>query len=83
MKKLTILFAVLLAAFACQRTTEVVDDLIPSDDGLFPFVISYEMAKGAATDFSPLLEAPAGKDGFIRVENGHFVNDKGRSHHAH
>lgn len=78
MKKLTILFAVLLAAFACQRTTEVVDDLIPSDDGLFPFVISYEMAKGAATDFSPLLEAPAGKDGFIRVENGHFVNDKGR-----
>ncbi len=78
MKKITILCAVLLAAFACQRTTEVVDDLIPSDDGLFPFVISYEMAKGAATDFSPLLEAPAGKDGFIRVENGHFVNDKGR-----
>ena len=68
----------MLAAFACKQTTEVVDDLIPSDDGLFPFVISYEMAKGAATDFSPLLEAPAGKDGFIRVENGHFVNDKGR-----
>ena len=78
MKKIIILFSVLLAAIACQQTSEVVDDLIPSDEGLFPFVISYEMAKGAATDFSPLLEAPAGKDGFIRVENGHFVNDKGR-----
>ena len=78
MKKIIILFSVLLAAIACQQTSEVVDDLIPSDEGLFPFVISYDMAKGAATDFSPLLEAPAGKDGFIRVENGHFVNDKGR-----
>lgn len=77
MKKIIILFSVLLAAIACQQTSEVVDDLIPSDEGLFPFVISYEMSKGAATDFSTLLEAPAGKDGFIRVENGHFVNDKG------
>ena len=77
MRKTTILFAVLLVAFACKPAVEATDDLIPSDEGLFPFVISYEMSKGAATDFSTLLEAPAGKDGFIRVENGHFVNDKG------
>ena len=78
MKKTVVLFSVLLAVLACKQTAGVVDDLIPSDDGLFPFVISYDMAKGAATDFSPLLDAPAGKDGFIRVEDGHFVNDKGR-----
>ncbi len=78
MKRLSFFFIILLTAFACKPAAETTDNLIPSDDGLFPFVISYEMAKGAATDFSPLLEAPAGKDGFIRVENGHFVNDKGR-----
>ena len=51
--------------------------IVPSDDGLFPFVISYEMAKGA-TDFSALLDAPAGKHGFTRIEGQHFVNDAGR-----
>ena len=70
MRKTTILFAVLLAAFACKPAVEATDDLIPSDEGLFPFVISYEMSKGAATDFSTLLEAPAGKDGFIRKKTG-------------
>ena len=53
------------------------DNIIPSDDGLFPFVISFAGADNV-TDFSALLEAPAGKDGFIRVEGDHFVNDKGR-----
>ena len=78
MKRITLLAAVLLTAFACKPAGETSDNLIPSDEGLFPFTISYEMTKGAATDFTPLIEAPAGKDGFIRVEDGHFVNDKGR-----
>ena len=50
---------------------------VPSEEGLFPFVISYDMARGA-TDFSQLLDAPAGKHGFTRIEDGHFVNDAGR-----
>ena len=50
---------------------------VPSEEGLFPFVFSYEMARGV-TDFSGLLDAPAGKYGFTRVEGQHFVNDKGR-----
>ena len=77
MKKSLVFLMVLLAAIGCKKTAELTDGMIPSDEGMFPFVISYEMAEGA-TDFSPLLEAPAGKDGFIRVEDGHFVNDKGR-----
>ncbi|MDR2674504.1 MAG: hypothetical protein LBC18_06450 [Opitutaceae bacterium] len=44
---------------------------------LFPFLISYDAPDNAA-NMSHLLDAPAGKHGFVRVENGHFVNDKGR-----
>ena len=50
---------------------------VPSEEGLFPFNISYDMAKGA-TDFSALVDAPAGKHGFTRIEGQHFVNDAGR-----
>ncbi|MBP5294742.1 MAG: hypothetical protein J6Y95_03385, partial [Lachnospiraceae bacterium] len=50
---------------------------VPSEEGLFPFMISYDMARGA-TDYSSLLDAPAGKHGFTRVEGQHFVNDVGR-----
>ena len=50
--------------------------VIPSDEGLFPFVITYDIVKGA-TDYSFLLDAPAGKYGFTRVEGKHFVNDNG------
>lgn len=74
--------AITLTAFAvgllwsCQGR-QATDGMIPSDDGMFPFVISYDSADNA-TNFSGLIEAPAGKDGFIRVEGDHFVNDKGR-----
>lgn len=44
---------------------------------LFPFVISYN-GPDNVTNMSHLLDAPAGKNGFVRVENGHFVNDAGR-----
>lgn len=70
------LFSAVGLLCACKAQTAA-DNIIPSDDGLFPFVISFAGADNA-TDFSALLEAPAGKDGFIRVEGDHFVNDKGR-----
>jgi len=44
---------------------------------LFPFLISYD-APDNAVSMAHLLEAPAGRHGFVRVENGHFVNDAGR-----
>ena len=43
---------------------------------LFPFLISYD-APDNVTSMAHLLDAPAGKHGFVRVENGRFVNDKG------
>ena len=48
-----------------------------ADDGMFSFVPSYDSPDNVV-NMSHLLEAPAGKDGRIRVEGGHFVNDKGR-----
>lgn len=44
---------------------------------LFPFLISYDTLADA-TSMAHLLDAPAGKYGFIRIERGHFVNDAGR-----
>ncbi len=44
---------------------------------LFPFLISYDGPDNASS-MAHLLEAPAGKHGFVRAEGGHFVNDAGR-----
>jgi hypothetical protein len=35
------------------------------------------MAQGGVTDCSSLIDAPAGKHGFTRIEGQHFVNDAG------
>lgn len=43
---------------------------------LVPFLISYD-GPDNASNMAHLLDAPAGKHGFIRVENGRFVNDAG------
>ncbi len=43
---------------------------------LFPFLINHDGAENV-TDMSHLLDAPAGKHGFVRNENGRFVTDAG------
>jgi hypothetical protein len=43
---------------------------------LFPFVVSHEAPDNAAS-MSHLLDAPAGKHGFIRVEEGRFATGAG------
>ena len=45
-------------------------------NGMFPFAIPEDGAKGAA-DASFMLDAPAGKHGFVRVEGARFVTDAG------
>jgi hypothetical protein len=48
------------------------------DDGLLrPFTMDHRAAGPAAVDVSFLLDAPAGKDGFIRIQNGHLVTPNG------
>lgn len=43
---------------------------------LFPFVISHD-APDNVTSMAHLLDAPAGRQGFVRVENGRFATDAG------
>lgn len=49
------------------------------DDSLLkPFVMDHRAATTSPADVSFLLDAPAGKDGFIRVRNGHFARPNGQ-----
>src|SRR5262245_53612591 len=43
-----------------------------TDDSLKPFTMNHREGAHSLVDVSFLLEAPAGKDGFIRVEGSHF-----------
>ncbi len=56
--------------------TGMVFDLKAAESDLFPFLISYDDEKNV-TSMSQLLDGPAGKDGFVRIENGRFVTDAG------
>ncbi len=61
-----------LASTAALTSLPAADELPP----LFPFLISYDGPDNASS-MAHLLEAPAGKNGFIRVENGRFADNKG------
>ena len=67
-----ILYFLSLFIISCS-SKKLADEFSP----LFPFVISYD-GPDNVTNMSHLLDAPAGKHGFIRIENGHFVNNAGR-----
>ncbi len=47
-----------------------------AEEPLFPFVISYD-APDNVTNVSDWIERPAGKHGFVRVEDGRLVTDAG------
>lgn len=44
---------------------------------LQPYVVDHRKAAGSVIDLSFLSEAPAGRTGFVRVENGHVVKPNG------
>ena len=46
---------------------------------LQPYSVDHRRGGGAVIDLSFLLEAPAGRDGFIRVQNGHLVKPNGEA----
>ncbi len=58
-------------------TLAAVMAVMAGENGMFPFVPSYD-SPANVVDMSHLLDAPAGKHGRIRIEDGHFVNDNGR-----
>ena len=49
------------------------------DDGLLrPFVMDHRHGASSPADVSFLLDAPAGKNGFIQIRNGHLSTSAGR-----
>ena len=44
---------------------------------LVPMMIDHQSRQDSPADVSFLLDAPAGKDGFIRVKDGHLVRPDG------
>ncbi|MBC7352337.1 MAG: carbohydrate binding domain-containing protein [Thermogutta sp.] len=70
-------FLVLLLGALCFQATFSRGEETRDSDKLFPFVLSYEPTD-SITNLSEWLDRPAGKHGFIRAENGHFVTDAGR-----
>lgn len=67
-----VLATLFILFFVSCTTKSKVDDFPP----MFPFLISYD-GPANASSMAHLINAPAGKNGFVRVENGRFVNDFG------
>lgn len=49
-----------------------------SETGMVPFVIDHRQAEDSRIDLSFLLDAPAGGNGFISIEDGHMVDSNGK-----
>jgi hypothetical protein len=67
-------FVAVAAVFAFSGLAQVQWD----DSLLRPYVIDHRAADSSPADVSFLHEAPAGKDGFIHVQGGHFVKPNGQ-----
>ncbi|MDR3232900.1 MAG: carbohydrate binding domain-containing protein [Planctomycetaceae bacterium] len=67
------LFAVIVSFLSTLLSPLCADEFAP----LFPFALSADSPKNV-TNIADWNDAPAGKYGFIRVENGKFVHNQGR-----
>ncbi|MBI5396272.1 MAG: hypothetical protein HZA91_13330 [Verrucomicrobia bacterium] len=61
-----------VSSFSLVAATAVADDSWP------PFTVEWRAGAPSPADVSFLLDAPAGKRGFIRVKDGHLVRPDGR-----
>jgi hypothetical protein len=64
--------------FLFALTVLAVGVLRADEPTLKPFVIDWSSDARPAVDVSFLLDAPAGKDGFVRIAGGHLVRPDGR-----
>jgi hypothetical protein len=51
---------------------------LPAQAPMQPFAIDHFQREGSKADLTFLLDAPAGKHGFIRDVGGHLATDAGR-----
>ncbi len=71
MRFIALWFSFLLMAGSCSKSP-VKEEFPP----LFPFLISYD-APDNASSVGHLVSGPAGRDGFVRIENGRFMTNAG------
>ncbi|GAB6167391.1 hypothetical protein JCM19992_33910 [Thermostilla marina] len=82
--RLVCIAAVVLAAswVLCGNSTVLFGEesprLIPADEGTVPIRFDWERFDESVLDLSPYLQAPAGKEGFVRVEGSHLVTASGK-----
>ncbi|MDR1385764.1 MAG: cellulase family glycosylhydrolase [Planctomycetaceae bacterium] len=73
-------FAAVVTAFAAliaqNKIANAQNESAEKFPPIFPFVISYDAPKNI-TNIAPQIDAPAGKYGFVRAKDGHFVTDHG------
>ncbi len=62
---------ILCAGFPCALLAQWNDSLLK------PFVLDHRAARSSPADVSFLLDAPAGKAGFVRIVGGHLVKPDG------
>ena len=75
MRSLSCRCALLLA---CGGAGAATNDAAPASDAWPAFVVDWRAGAPSPADVSFLLEAPAGKDGFLRAKDGHLVRPDGR-----
>ena len=64
---------VIIGVLCCAMQIVMASD----EKSWFPFIISYDGADNASS-VAHLLDAPAGKHGFVRVKGSDFITDKGQ-----
>src|SRR5262245_8960687 len=62
----------LLLAIACAGAASA------QEIAMQPFVIDHVNRSNSPADVAFLLDAPAGRDGFVRIQNGHLVKPNGQ-----
>jgi len=75
MLKKTLPLTMVLASLACSITLSTPTN---ADDAWPPFPVQWRAGPASPADVSFLLQAPAGRDGFIRVKEGHLVRPDGQ-----
>lgn len=65
-------FALISLPFCCFAQVKWDDSLLK------PFVMDHRAATTSPADLAFLHDAPAGKDGYIRIQGGHFVKPNGQ-----
>lgn len=87
MKKLLLVLGLMMLCMASSANekpspTDSLVDINGKTIAFYPFEIRWENSSSSVLNLASTLDAPAGRDGFVTVENGHFVKPDGERFRA-